>query len=246
MKRKSVSRTTFFWYNISVCATDAGRDFFSSFPHSPFFQSLNYFWRCWSSFLGFRFAHCQQDMSNLLDWMEKPLFHESLGIVLAFWGMDYSEDCHSISGICRKVNPHCDGRCHSNAYPSHLNWSTFQTFPGWIQFLGVLYKRSTSLWSVLALIWNSGPKRTMRIVLCSVWLGPWCKHTWGPGFSPPEKWEGKWDGVCGTEEGYGAVKCCVPGLGSGKWFSPKDMEQLAACLLPSSSSEEPLESGCWL
>lgn len=111
------------------------------FPTPLFFQSLNSFRRCWSSFLGFRFAHCQQDMSKLLDWMEKPLFPESLGIVSAFWGMDYSGDCRSISGICRKGNPHCGGRCHSNAYPSHLNWSTFQTFPGWIQFLGVLYKK---------------------------------------------------------------------------------------------------------
>lgn len=92
-------------------------------------------------------------------WDGEISFSWKPGDCLSIWGMDYSGDYHSISGICWKGNPHCAGRCHSPAYPSHLNGSTFQTFPGWTQFLGVLYKRSTSLWSLLALIWSSGPKK---------------------------------------------------------------------------------------
>lgn len=185
------------------------------FPNPLFFQSLNTFRRCWSSFLGFRFAHCQQDMSKLLDSVEKLLFSKSLGIVSAFEGWIIWGDYHGISdGIRWKGSPRCGGRCHSHAYPSGLNGDTFQTFPGGIKFLGLLYRRSTSLWSMLALIQSSGPERTMRMdgPTPSV-AGTMVQTHMDTRLFPTWKGEGKWDGVCGGEKGYGAVKCSVPGRG---------------------------------
>lgn len=159
---------------------------FLSFPQSFFFpQFLGALQRCWSSFLGFRFAHGQQEYS-------KPYGPNHL--FLKGWGLSqclrdgHFGDYHSVSdGICRKGNPRCGVRCHSHAHPSHLAGSTFQNFPGQIQFSGLLYRGSTPLLSMLALIHRAGPKRTRRLVPPSVCLGQWCEHTWPPGFFQPGK-----------------------------------------------------------
>lgn len=226
---------------------DAGREHFLAFPQSFFFPFRDALQRCWSSFFGLRFAHYQQE------------YIKAFGpncFFLKGWGLSqhlrdrYFGDYHSVSdGICRKRNPCCGVRCRSRAYPSHPTGSTFQHFPGQIQFSGLHYRESTPLFSVLALTHSAGPKGTRRLVPPSVCLGQWGEHTWTPGLFQPGKWKGKWDGSLELSKVTEQSRAVCPDAvrpGMGRWFSPKDTEQLAVFLLPSSSSEAPLESGCWL
>lgn len=133
------------------------------FPLISFFlsfsQSLDALQRCWCSCLGLRFAHCQQESVKASgpNWAN--------GFFLKGWGLSqhlrdgYFGDYNSIcGGICRKQNPRCGVRCHSHAYPSVLAGTTFQTFPGQIQFAGLLYRWSISLLTTLALVQSAGPR----------------------------------------------------------------------------------------
>lgn len=88
-RRGSVSKTHLFWYSISVCATDAGRDYFLSLPKSLFFfQSLDALRRCWSSFLDSGLPTVSSSISKLLDPTEQTVFSRKPGDCLSIWGMD--------------------------------------------------------------------------------------------------------------------------------------------------------------
>lgn len=177
------------------------------FPNTFFFAIS----RCFTEmlvFLGFRFAHCQQQYIKASGPNWANCFFPKAWGLSQYLRDGYFGDYHSVSdGMCRKQDPCCGVRCHSRAYVNHLTGSTFQTFPGWTQFLGLLHRGSKSVLSVLALVQSSGPKRTRRLVPPSVCLGQRCEHAWTSGFFQSEKWKRKRDGIWGTEKGCWAVKC---------------------------------------
>lgn len=125
MKRKSVSRTNFFWYNISVFATDARKYYFPSFPSPLYFSVSQLFLEMLVFVSWIQVCPLPAGYVKASGWNGETSFSWKPGDCLSIWGRDYSGDSHSISGICWKGNPHCGGRCHSHANPICLSGSTF-------------------------------------------------------------------------------------------------------------------------